>query len=119
MDENSVRSIYEQKIDAMIETLLPNGAGTITASRLREAMLQVAQTAATVSEDNALMSLMTADDVAIQFGVSVRRIRAIAKVKNSQFGVGWQVPGTSQWLFRPSEIETLRPGKPGRPSKED
>ena len=88
-------------------------------TRLRTALSQVAQVAFSAGESYALTSLLTADDVAAQFNVSVRRVRAIAKIKHEQFGIGWQVTGTSQWLFRPSEIESLRPGKSGRPRKSE
>lgn len=115
MDEQSARSLYEQRINKLVKSLLPNGAGTISATRLQTALSQVAQVAFSAGESYALTSLQTADDVAEQLDVSVRRVRAIAKIKHEQFGVGWQVPGTSQWLFRPSEIESLRPGKSGRP----
>ena len=118
MDEQSARSLYQQEIKNQINALLPNGAGPVSDHRLQRAMEIVAKAAFGAGESYALLSLMTADDVAIQFGVSVRRIRAIAKVKHDRFGVGYQVPGTAQWLFRPSEIESLRPGQPGRPRRE-
>lgn len=86
-------------------------------TRLRTALSQAAQVAFSAGESYALLSLMTVDEVAEQLGVSVRRVRAIAKIKHEQFGIGYQVPKTSQWLFRPSEIESLRPGKSGRPRK--
>jgi len=114
MDEQSARSLYEQRINNLVESLLPNGAGTMTETRLRTALSQVAQVAFSAGESYALMSLLTVDDVAEQFGVSVRRVRAIAKIKHEQFGIGFQVANTAQWLFRPSEIESLRPGVAGR-----
>lgn len=117
MNEQSARSIYEQKINQYIQSLLPNGAGTITETKLRHVLDNVAQTAFLVGQDYALSSLLTVDDVAEQLGVSVRRVRAIAKIKHEQFGIGFQVPNTAQWLFRPSEIESLRPGVVGRPAK--
>lgn len=119
MDEQSARSLYEQRINTLVESLLPNGGGSLTATRLRTALSQVAQVAFSAGSDYTLMSLLTADEVAEQLGVSVRRVRAIAKIKHEQFGTGWQVPGTSQWLFKPSEIESLRPGKSGRPRKSE
>lgn len=117
MDEQSARSLYEQRINQLVESLLPNRGGSLTETRLRTALSQAAQVAFSAGESYALTSLLTADDVAAQFNVSVRRVRAIAKIKHEQFGIGWQVTGTSQWLFRPSEIESLRPGKSGRPRK--
>lgn len=117
MDEKSARSIYEQKIAQYIQSLLPNGAGTITETKLRHVLDNVAQTAFSVGQDYALSSLLTVNDVAELFGVNVSRVRAIAKQKHQQFGIGYQIPGTNQWLFRPSEIESLRPGAVGRPAK--
>jgi len=119
MNEQSARSIYQQRIDSLTDSLLPNRGGSLSVARLRHALDQVAQVAFSAGQDYALLSLMTADEVAAQLGVSVRRVRAIAKIKHEQFGIGYQVPKTSQWLFRPSEIEALRPGKSGRPRKEN
>jgi hypothetical protein len=117
MDEQSARSLYEQKINQYVQSLLPNGAGTITETKLRHVLDNVAQTAFSVGQDYALSSLLTVNDVAELFGVNVSRVRAIAKQKHEQFGIGYQIPNTNQWLFRPSEIESLRPGSVGRPRK--
>lgn len=59
MNEQSARSLYEQRINTLIESLLPNGAGTITEIRLRFALDQVAQVAFTVGHDFALSNLGT------------------------------------------------------------
>ena len=59
--------------------------------------------------NDALMTLRTADELADELGVSPRRMRAIIRNRHERFGVGWQVPGTNQWLVRPSEVENLRP----------
>ncbi len=115
MDEQSARSLYEQKIDQMLAQFLPNGAGTINEMRFRHALEQVALTAFSAGESYALLSLMTVEDMAHELGISERRVRAIAKVRHDRFGVGYHVPGTGQWLFRPSEIESLRPWSEGRP----
>ena len=64
-----------------------------------------------------LFSLKTVDDVAEIYRVTPRRIRALAKARRERgFPVGWQVPGTNQWLFLPDEVEQLQPGPHGRPS---
>jgi len=117
VDENFARSLYEKEIDKLVAQLLPNGSGAVSAARLRFALETVAQAAFTAGGDYALMSLMTANDVADKLGISVRRVRAIAANRHARFGVGYKVPGTSQWLFRPTEIEALRPGPNGRPRK--
>lgn len=117
MDEQFARSLYEQEINNQVNIFLPNGTGSITEISFRHALNMVGMRAFTSGESYALTSLLTADDVADRLGVSVRRVRALAKVRHEQFGIGYQVPGTSQWLFMPSEIESLRPGKSGRPRK--
>ncbi len=117
MDESSARSLYEQKIDQMVDQFLPNGAGSINTVRFRHALSQIALIAFSAGESYALLSLMTVEDMARELNISARRIRAIAKVRHERFGVGYQVPGTSQWLFRPAEIESLRPWAEGRPRK--
>lgn len=117
MDEKSARSIVEQKINQYVESLLPNGAGTITETKLRHVLDNIYQTAFSIGQDYALSSLLTVNDVAELFGVNVSRVRVIAKQKHEQFGIGYQIPNTNQWLFRPSEIESLRPGSVGRPRK--
>jgi hypothetical protein len=117
MDENSARSIYQQKINDLVESLLPNGAGTLTEHRLRFALDKIALLAFSSGESYALLSLLTIDDVAERLGVSRRRLQAIAREKHDRFGIGFQIPGSTQWLFRESEVESLRPGNPGRPRK--
>lgn len=51
-----------------------------------------------------------------EFGVSVQRIRALAKQRHDQFGVGMKF-GKS-WLWSADEIESMRPYAPGRPRKQ-
>ena len=116
MDEQSARSIYEQKINQYVQSLLPNGAGNITETKLRHVLENVAQTAFSVGQDYVLSSLLTVNDVAELFGVNVSRVRAIAKQKH-ELSIGYQIPNTNQWVLRPSEIESLRPGSVGRPRK--
>ena len=117
MNEQSTRLLYKQRINQLVKSLLPNGAGTISVTRLQTALDQVSQVAFSAGESYALTNLLTIDEVAEQLGVSARRVRAIAKVKHERFGIGFQVPHTAQWLFKPSEIESLRPGASGRPVK--
>ena len=56
-----------------------------------------------------LDQFLTIEDIAKQFNITPRRARAIAKNRHERFGIGWQVPGTKQWLFRPEELDQLKP----------
>jgi hypothetical protein len=49
--------------------------------------------------------------------ISRRRLQAIAKTRHDRYGIGRKIAGAKAWLFRPSEIEKLLPGKAGRPRK--
>lgn len=100
--------VVEGRIQAALETL-----GPLYAARVEHLLRQVAQAAYGEGQRQALLSLCTADQVAEQYGITPRRIRAIAQRR----GIGWQVPHTRQWLFTPEEAELLRPGPVGRPGK--
>lgn len=57
MDEQSARTLYEQRIATLISSLLPNGVGTISEVRLRHALDNVAQVAFSAGHDFALSNL--------------------------------------------------------------
>ncbi len=110
MDKTSHYSIVEQAIARALGVMFPDGAGTTTQHRVSYHLEQIAQIAFRQGESYALMSLLTVEDVAERFGITPRRVRAIARNRQTRFGnLGWQVPGTNQWLFRPEELEQLRP----------
>ena len=75
-----------------------------------QTLAQVAHFAQAVGEERAWQRIQTEDDAARQLGISARRVRAIAKLRHEQRGVGYLVPGANKWIFRPSDIEWLRPG---------
>ncbi len=107
----------------LIETALDNmfqGRETLAISRMRaeKILTDLAHEVTTCARDEVLMSLKTSDDVAKLFGVSIRRIQAIAKkIRDNGHPVGWPIPGTNRWLFLPAEVKRLKPGRPGRPGK--
>jgi hypothetical protein len=111
MDRESFQQMLDAEIAKAMDAMFPHGAGRAPHTRVRHWLKTISQIAFNRGESYALMSLLTVEDVAAKFGVTPRRVRAIAKNRHERFGVGWQVPGTNQWLFRPSEIETLAPDK--------
>lgn len=97
-------------INNALAALLPSGAaGTVTPDRARHVLAQLAAAVREDAENSVLTSLLTINDVAETLGISARRAKALARNRHERFGVGWQVPGTGQWLFRPEELEALRP----------
>lgn len=60
---------------------------------------------------------LTIAQVAERLGLSEQRVRALAADRHKRLGIGWKVPGRGNWLFRPHEIELLRPGPAGRPKR--
>lgn len=119
MDRDSHWQIVTEQIDKSIAAVMPHGGGgTVTETRLRHILTIVAERAFQQGESYALLSLLTVQDVAEMLGVSVRRVQALARTRHDRFGIGMQV-GKS-WLFRPEEVEHLRPGprSGGRPRKQ-
>jgi hypothetical protein len=104
-------------VNRAIDTLLGGTeARTMTRMRLETVLQALAHEVVRDTETSVLMSLLTAEDAADRLSITTRRVRAIARNRNARgIPIGWQVPGTSQWLFLPDEVELLRPGKPGRP----
>ncbi|MBW1991815.1 MAG: hypothetical protein JRI59_06815 [Deltaproteobacteria bacterium] len=79
-----------------------------------EAVLRrLAQRVAASARGGAILELSTVHDVAAIYNISPRRVRALARRRQ----VGWQIPNTNVWLFRPEDIPALKPGRPGRPRK--
>lgn len=116
MDRNMFDQLIDQDIEQAIETHLPNGAGTMTAVRLRTALRTIAKRAETAARAYYLGNLRTVDDLAEQFGVSRRRAQAIAKQHHERWGKGMQIGGT--YIFSEDEIESMRPAaSAGRPRK--
>lgn len=111
MDKETYMNIIEQEIQKAMDAMFPHGAGRISHTQVKHWLDAVAKIAFGQGEAYALMSLLTVEDVAERFGISPRRVRAIAKNRHERFGIGWQVPGTNQWLFRSEELGILKPEK--------
>jgi hypothetical protein len=106
--EQIVQDEVAKGLDALFGDLA--GAAPLTRHRVEHVLRIVAHHAATTGGDQALLELMTTEQMAGELGVSERRVRAIAKRR----GVGWQI-SRGVWLFRPADVERLRPGDPWRP----
>lgn len=117
MNREQMTALVTDAITKALDAMFPHGAGTTTHHRVRRHLEQVGQIAFEAGRSYALGSLLTADEVAEQFRVTPRRIRARARLLHQRLGLGYQVPGTNQWLFTPEELDALRPGEPGRPRK--
>lgn len=115
MDRQTHEQIIADAIAQAVATLLPDGAGIVSAPRLRQALDRIGALAFREGQSYALLSLLTVEDVADQLGISARRVRALAAERHERFGIGYRVPGTGAWLFRPEELDALRPGPAGYP----
>jgi hypothetical protein len=119
MNREAMFGVVTQRIEQAMQHMFPYGAGTTNHQRVQYHLDQIAELAFNTGTGYALSSLMTVEDVAARLGVSTRRVRVIANAQHQRFGIGWQVPRTNQWLFRPEELNSLRPGLPGRPRKSE
>lgn len=119
MNTDDCYSIAQDQITKQMEALFPHGSGTASSHRVQHALDTVAQVAFRQGQTAALMTLSTSDDVAFLYGVTPRSIRERAKRLHEQFALGWQVPGTGQWLFTPEEVQRLKPDERFRPKSLD
>jgi len=109
MEKEIFEQIIEQEIQKAMDTMFPYGEGRTTYARAKHWLDTISKIAFSQGGTYALTSLLTVEDVAERFGITPRRVRAIAKNRHERFGIGWQVPGTNQWLFRPEELDSLEP----------
>lgn len=108
------RSDYEQMVaSAIAEATETIGEGQPSPARLRHALTVLVQRVESATRSYELLNLRTVDDLAAEFGLSPRRIRALAVTRHERYGIGMKI-GTT-WLWSASEIERMRPGAPGRP----
>ena len=116
MDRQTLDQLIDQDIEQAVETFLPNGAGQMTAVRLRTALQTIAKRTESAARAYYLGNLRTVDDLADQFGVSRRRAQAIAKHQHERWGKGMRVGNA--YIFAEDEIEGMRPASTrGRPRK--
>lgn len=122
--------VVQHEIEKALAALFPHGDGTATAPRVQHVLETVARQAYQHGQNAALMSLLTIDDALAQVNawlqekgvdpITKRRLVAIARNRHERFGIGWKPKGkTNLWLFRPEEIERLRPKLKYRGEDED
>lgn len=113
MKRDDHESIVNSEIEHQTQILFPYDEGRTGRLHVERALHAVARRAFEEGRAYALTSLLTVDDLAAEFRVSPRRVRALAQVAHDRYGTGWQTP-RGEWLFTPEEVEILRPGPPGR-----
>jgi hypothetical protein len=114
-------SSIESQIERAVEELLRGKVvDTVPQFRAETVLTNLAHRVKQDAEINVLNNLLTVEDVARQLGVSSRRVLAKAKwLREHGYGAGWQVPGTNPWLFRPEEMENLKPLPARRPRNDE
>ena len=107
MDRQSHWQIVQSRIEQYTKGFRP-----LSPVMARHALDEIATVAFREGEHYALSSLLTIQEAAPMLHVSERRVRALARARSA----GWQISG-GVWLFRPEDIERMRPGKVGCPPK--
>jgi len=107
--------IIQNRIENSMTAMFPNGAGRATDSAVRHHLETVATVAYQEGRNQALLGLMTAEDVAEHFDISPRRARALIQNRHERFGVGMRF-GNS-WLVSRDELQSLEPDEKYRPTQ--
>jgi len=110
---------HDAPLDSLIDTIIEHSVSSVVISMpfldddaigyidAENLLNQTAQIAFREGRNHALMGLMTAADVAAEFGVSERRARALIQNRHERFGVGMRVG--NQWLVHRDELGNLEP----------
>lgn len=114
MNREQYDAAIRQVLEETVERLLPHGAGHIPEVRLRAALDVMAKRVAVATRAYELLNLLDTAQLAEQWGVSERRVRAHVAALHERFGVGREVHG--RWMLTAEEAETHRPGPPGNPN---
>jgi len=113
----TIESEIEKTADELLQGRV---AATVSRFAVVAALERLAHRVKQDAELNVLMNLLTVEDVARQLGVTPARVRAKAIwLRKRGFSPGWQVPGTRAWLFRPEELENLKPLPARRPRRDE
>lgn len=99
--------IVEREITQAMDNMFLHGAGRTTHTRVEHWLNQVAHRAFGAGKTYALQGLMTTQDIADHYDITVRRARALITNRHQRFGVGMQV-GKS-WLVHRDELSDLAP----------
>ena len=102
-----INDIVEQHINQAMATMFPHGAGTTNHHRVKHFLDQVARCAFREGRNQALLGLMTANDVAEHYQITPRRARALIENRHKRFGTGMKL-GNS-WLICRDELPNLAP----------
>jgi hypothetical protein len=111
------REAMNAEIEKVINSLVPAGDGVVSAETLRQVLTEISQSAFIKGENASYSSLITTKELAETLGVDRTRANALARSRHKKYGIGYQIPGTNQWLFRQEDMRLLLPDKPGRPAK--
>lgn len=103
-------------ISQEIEKIISETATAVSPTKLKHFLQTIAQVAYREGRNDALMGLMDSQQVANEFGVSLRRAQSLLKKYHERHGGGIKIEGG--WLIARDELENIRPGKTGRPSKQ-
>ena len=98
-----MNEIVTDRINQLVESLLPHGGGTMTEHRLRMALEKIAHVAWSEGGADGLRRLRTADDAAEAWGVTPSRARAHIARLHKRWSVGSKIGGV--WLLTQAEIE--------------
>ena len=107
MTNSDFGQLVEREIEQALDQLSPERGGRVSEARLRAQLELVAQRVAGYSRDHVLINLLDAGDVAVHFGISRARARALLQNRHERFGVGRKVGGA--WIIAADELGQLEP----------
>lgn len=108
--------IINDRIERALNVLFPNGVGRTSPAQVRHQLETVATISLAEGRSQALMGLMTSQDVAEHFDITQRRARALIENRHRRFGSGMLVG--REWLVHRDELSALAPEARYRKTRE-
>jgi hypothetical protein len=113
MSDTRVDQLIANEVEHAVDHLMMGSdhqARPVPRYRAEDVARQLAEQVRQIMQSEYELALLTSDDVAAILHVTARRVRALAATRQ----VGWQA-GRGVWVFRPQDVDRLRPGPHGRP----
>lgn len=104
-----MRDALEPDIQQALNDLIPDGAPVRSPTIIERVVRRIAQRAFAHGQATAWHEARSTEQAAEELGVSVRRVRALARSRGLGTRIGRDL------LFTPEDVDAMRERRPGRP----
>jgi hypothetical protein len=109
MDRRTFEQTINREILQALDELLPQhvSTGNVSRQELHHRLRRVSERVQEASRDYYLESLVTADDVADELGISAEHLRELAQQRHFHYGIGRKIG--DMWVWTQDEVDVILP----------